>query len=79
MRLTASLPILTLLKALVTLGLSCAQKRSRRGTSVEDRLVYVPGHPLISLEDLGDELALAVARHRKALDFARGRNKVTRM
>src|SRR5215211_4868749 len=46
--------------------------RDPREVHLKDRLFHVSGHPLVSLEYLGDELALAVAWHHKALDLARG-------
>jgi hypothetical protein len=36
-----------------------------------DRLLDVPGHPLVALEDLGDEPAISVSGDLDALDLAR--------
>lgn len=48
MRLRASLPILTLLKASVTPAIFLTP-RSPRGTSLEEHLLDIPGHPLVAL------------------------------
>jgi hypothetical protein len=61
MRLTVSLPTLTRLSASVTPAIFLSEILER----------YIAGHPLVALEDLGEELALAVARHLQALDLAR--------
>src|SRR5215211_3561033 len=44
--------------------------RDPREIHLKDRLLNVAGHPLVALEDLGDELTFPVSRHFQALDLA---------
>src|SRR5215203_4756147 len=45
--------------------------RDPREIHLEHRLLDVSGHPLVTLEELGDELTLPVARHLQAFDLTR--------
>src|SRR5215218_4388542 len=74
MRLTASLPIFP------TQGVGDAGYLAHgdaRQVHLQDRLLHVPGHPLVALEDLSDELSLPVPRHLQALDPARQGDEVS--
>src|SRR5215216_3263988 len=77
MRLTASLPILTLLSASVRPAIFLTPRSPRIGTSLEDRFFHVARHALVALKYLSYELALPIPRNLKALYLASRSNQVT--
>jgi hypothetical protein len=47
-----------------------------RPSHLKDRFFYIARHSLVTLEDLGDELAFPISGHLQALDLARGGQEV---
>jgi hypothetical protein len=67
MQLTAYLPTLTWLRASV--NAYHPAHRDLREAHLKDRLLDISGHLLVALDELCNELALAVAGHFQALDL----------